>query len=172
MYTVDPSLDTKDLLADRAFYAAVSPDGQRVAFMMHTADPWEEIAIINIGGSGQTRLTDDPERTSCWFPTWSPDARQIAYRCARAGPSGISIDLCVVDADGGEPELLIPTGTVPSVEDCAWSPDGRYVVCDALSVTPNLLYSGPHCEHCDTAAAGGIHAILVTRQQPDRLSRP
>ena len=56
------------------------------------------------------------------FPDWSPDGRSITYE-SKQGPS---IDIWVVDADGGAPRNL--TGDWPGHDRYAtWTPDGRHI---------------------------------------------
>lgn len=58
-------------------------------------------------------------------PTWSPDGRQIAYACtADAQAAGRISDVCVVNADGSDPRLLV-RGTALSPQ---WSPDGTRIL--------------------------------------------
>jgi len=55
---------------------ALSPDGQRVAFMSDRDGNWE-IYVINSDGSGLRRLTDNAAQDG--LPVWSPDGRAIAF---------------------------------------------------------------------------------------------
>lgn len=61
---------------------ALSPDGQRIAFMSRQAGNWE-IYVVNADGSNPQRLTDSP--TDDGLPTWSPDGRLIAFVTNREG---------------------------------------------------------------------------------------
>lgn len=62
---------------------SISPDGKRVAFMSNRNDNWD-IYVVNIDGSGLTRLTTDDARDG--LPTWSPDGKAIAFVSNRGGP--------------------------------------------------------------------------------------
>jgi len=55
---------------------ALSPDGQRVAFMSRQDGNWE-IYVVNIDGSEIQRLTDNAAEDG--LPTWSPDGRVLAF---------------------------------------------------------------------------------------------
>ncbi|MBN1220214.1 MAG: PD40 domain-containing protein [Anaerolineae bacterium] len=61
---------------------ALSPDGQRIAFMSLQEGNWD-IYVINADGSNRRRLTTNPARDG--LPTWSPDGRAIAFATDRDG---------------------------------------------------------------------------------------
>jgi TolB protein len=67
-----------DLEQDTA--PALSPDGQKIAFMSRRDGNWE-IYLINTDGSNLQRLTDDPAEDG--LPTWSPDGRVLAFVSSR-----------------------------------------------------------------------------------------
>ena len=69
-----------DLNEDTA--PAISPDGQKIAFMSRRDGNWE-IYIINTDGSDLERLTDDPADDG--LPTWSPDDNVVAFVSDRGG---------------------------------------------------------------------------------------
>lgn len=61
---------------------ALSPDGQKIAFMSNRDGNWE-IYVSNTDGSGMQRLTDDPANDG--LPAWSPDGQVIAFVSNRGG---------------------------------------------------------------------------------------
>ena len=61
---------------------ALSPNGQRIAFMSRRDGNWE-IYIVNADGSGLRRLTENSAQDG--LPTWSPDGRAIAFVSNRGG---------------------------------------------------------------------------------------
>ena len=61
---------------------ALSPDGQKIAFMSRRTGNWE-IYVVNTDGSDPQRLTDNPGDDG--LPTWSPDSQAIAFITNREG---------------------------------------------------------------------------------------
>ena len=99
---------------------AISPDGRRIAF--HDSLPREELFVAGIDGSGLKQLTDDGFKDR--VPVWSPDGRRLLFYSNRGG----SYEAWLIDADGGEPERVLPPGLDPVIVP-VWSPDGRKVAC-------------------------------------------
>jgi Tol biopolymer transport system component len=88
-----------------------------------------EIYIMNVDGSGQTRLTNNA--VSDYQPAWSPDGTRIAFASLRDNPppeNGLCMLFCVyqiyiMDADGANQTRLTDLpGQRP-----AWSPDGTRI---------------------------------------------
>ena len=75
--------------------------------------------VMNGDGSGQTRLTDDPEFDS--NPTWSPDGTMIAFDSFRTGRAQVY----VMNADGSDVRQL--TFECDSSFGPVWSPDGGWI---------------------------------------------
>ena len=78
-----------------------------------------DIYVVNVNGSGSTRLTWDPAEE--FDPAWSPDGSKIVY--SRFTDS--RFQLWVIDADGTNTMQL--TDADASAFDAAWSPDGRKI---------------------------------------------
>src|SRR5437588_5946021 len=76
-----------------------------------------DIYVMNADGSGQTRLTSDPNDDRA--PVWSPDGSRIAFQSLR---NGVNYQVYVMNADGSNQLNISNDGfndTQPS-----WSPDG------------------------------------------------
>jgi Tol biopolymer transport system component len=97
---------------------AWSPDGQRVAFSSYRDGNWE-IYVVNVDGTGLTRLTDQPE--SDFSPTWSPDGKHVLFASRRRGDA----DLFTADIETGTPNQL--TKGELDEYDPAWSPNGEWI---------------------------------------------
>jgi dipeptidyl aminopeptidase/acylaminoacyl peptidase len=101
----------------------ISPDGQRVAFVITTLSEEKDqylsnIWIIDTAGGEPRRFTTGPKRDT--KPRWSADGTHLAFLSEReAHPKA---QLYVMPAAGGEPTRLtnLPNG----VMHYAWSPDG------------------------------------------------
>jgi Tol biopolymer transport system component len=92
-----------------------SPDGRRILFRSRVK--MVEIYVINLDGTGLTRLTDDPGEEAT--PSWSPDGKKIAFSRRENG----HLDIHVIDADGrNDIRLTFNNGHHPE-----WSPDGRRI---------------------------------------------
>jgi eukaryotic-like serine/threonine-protein kinase len=92
-----------------------SRDGQRAAYISY---PEATLWRSKIDGSERLQLSFAPMEAR--LPRWSPDGKHIAFVAAVAGqPSRI----CLVSAEGGTPQPLMPQGD-PQV-DPEWSSDGN-----------------------------------------------
>jgi TolB protein len=107
-----------------------SPDGRRIVFTSHpvTDDPQisnlTEIYVINVDGTGLTRLTFNAEEQRA--PSWSPDGSRIVYMCRIGGGAGTAVEICTMNADGSDRRQL----TNNTVFDATptYSPDGQQIV--------------------------------------------
>jgi TolB protein len=112
-------------------------EDERIVFVS-TRDGNAEIYVMNVDGSGQTRLTyhesDDVEAS------WSPDGKQIVFVSARDGRR----HLYTMNADGSQLSRL--TDTPFSEHNPEWSPNGRYIAYDVYqedSYRINIWMSKP-----------------------------
>jgi Tol biopolymer transport system component len=93
---------------------AWSPDGARIAFASGRSGT-SDIYVMNADGTETTRLTSTDENDA--HPTWSADARTIAF--TRAG------DIYAMSADGSSPRRI--SDVLVEESDPAWSPDGNWI---------------------------------------------
>jgi TolB protein len=103
-----------------------SPDGERIAFMRN-ADGFPSIYVINADGANLRRLTRTGLSADT-APTWSPDAELIAF--LRDEDQEGNYNLCIMDANGTDPHLLVEGGydfstVLPPAP--VWSTDGQNI---------------------------------------------
>ena len=79
-----------------------------------------EIYTMNLDGSEQRRLTDNPERDG--YPAWSPDGSRIAFYAYH----GATWSIHMMDADGGNRGRLTEVSGARHNAP-AWSPDGTRI---------------------------------------------
>ena len=119
------------------------------------------------------------------YPAWSPDGSQIAYVSTASG----GVDLFVMDADGGNSQLLTinsQQSTVNSqrVASPSWAPDGEMIVFSGGDSDSSNLYvysmgSGEVRQITDSELADlepdwseNGRFILFTRHQPTGTTEP
>jgi dipeptidyl aminopeptidase/acylaminoacyl peptidase len=108
----------------------ISPDGQRVAYVVTRIDKEESayrsaIWVAPLDGSEEPRQFTSGERND-GSPRWSPDGRWLAFVSNRDGEEKKAKgQLYVLPAHGGEPRKL--TDGKESVESIAWSPDSSRI---------------------------------------------
>lgn len=100
----------------------VSPDGDRVAFVVSRPDLEEDRYVSEIwlrDGAGARRFTTGGNDAS---PRWSPDGTRLAFLRKVEDRS----QLAVIPTDGGEPRILtdFPLGALGVA---SWSPDGSRI---------------------------------------------
>lgn len=100
-------------------YAALSPDGSKIAFYAYDDLSIWSIYVMDIDGTNRQRLTNRPGRLDA-APTWSPDGTQILFGSTFNEES----DIWVMNADGSNLKKIEGV----SGESPSWSPDGSQIV--------------------------------------------
>lgn len=108
-----------------------SPDGKYIWFNSVRTGRMQ-VWRMKANGKRQTQMTFDQDVNS-WFPHISPDGKNvvyIAYHAEDLAPdahlANMNVQLRMIPADGGEPEVLIDFfGGQGSLNVNSWSPDSR-----------------------------------------------
>jgi Tol biopolymer transport system component len=107
-----------------------SPVGKKIAFIRkNRANPDQsnptsaEIYVVNVDGTGLTRLTTNSEEER--GPAWSPDGKRIVYSCRQGIRGGNTLEICVMKVADRSVKKL----TDNDVADLSphWSPDGKKI---------------------------------------------
>jgi len=123
---------------------ALSPDGKRVAFVVHSMDRVQNenhaaIYLLHLDEQGHPcgeprQLTAGVKNDSS--PAWAPDNRHLLFLSDREEKN----QLWLIDSDGGEASRL--TSMLYGVSEAVWSPDGQWIAFTAsasLSDDDDLL---------------------------------
>ena len=116
-------------------HPAVSPDGQRIAFVSARAERNPEIYMMNAGGSGQIPLIPNGAALDMRPAdlAFSPDGQRIAFSSDNDG------EIYVVNADGSGLSNL--TNSPASTDsDPSWSPDGQRIAFTSASAGVSKIY--------------------------------
>jgi Tol biopolymer transport system component len=172
----------KPLISD-AINPALSPDGQRLAFVKLDLQTGLGQLMLGDAVGAQAHPIDGPEApfAAVLAPRWSPDGKQLAFAASEGAPMsgagegtlrplldrvlgiqvaeahGLPVDLWVVDANGDGLRKLTNQG----LDDprAAWSPDGgrvAYTVGIASGVMILDVASGQEQRLTDQGDYGGI----------------
>jgi Tol biopolymer transport system component len=113
----------------------ISPDGSKILFSSDLEGGVFHIYLVNVDGSGLTKLTDDP--AGDFSPRWSPDGKRIAF--SRTGA------IYVMDSDGSNVRKVTEPESEATAAPCkaggflgGWSPDGERLTFYAASATRSL----------------------------------
>ena len=125
---------------------ALSPDGNRIVF-----EALNQLWVMDIGGKPRQLTNGNYYKQS---PAWSPDGKQIAYSCDKAGTA----DIYILDV-ATKSERRVTTLADSAEIEPAWSPDGKKLAFqkDAATYTVDL-------------ASGEIKEAVKATYEPGRAS--
>jgi len=133
---------------------ALSPDGNRIAYVSAVALGGYEQWVVDLDGANPTRLLVQ----SGTLEDWSPDARYVAYTGGTSRDLWDTDQLWIVGADGTEPTKLTHKGRF-----AGWSPDSARV---AYAVTTDIHrqdeYSADPLGELWTADPNGANPTRLT----------
>jgi Tol biopolymer transport system component len=126
-----------------------SPDSQHVVYDAYPSPPNGQIFMINRDGTGTTQITSGVDANDA-SPCWALDGR-IAFSRWQLIQTGFISNFFVMDADGSNLHAVTNTTTVKL--DCAWTPDGNYLLYDEAvncqapdsCITLSERFTSPDC---------------------------
>lgn len=108
---------------DRVMGADYAPNQDRLLLIKDTGgDERSQMYVLSGDGSSVHSLCHCPQAIQSGV--WSPDGKKVAFQSNKRNPA--FFDLYLVDAEGGEPELLLEQNGTNNV--VSFSPDGRYLL--------------------------------------------
>jgi tricorn protease-like protein len=115
------------------FHPNWGPDGRIAAASFNTTtSTFFQIFVMNADGSGRAQVTNDP--AGALIPTWSPDARRIAFTSERDQQG----EIYAINPDGtGEARL---TNSPGEDQPGAYSPDGTKIIFTSMRDGNQQLY--------------------------------
>lgn len=114
------------------FPGPLSPDGQRLVFMLNPFDGAgpKELMILSVR-DGSTKSLRKPTGTVT-TSAWTPDARYVVYGQPKDDAGNRSNELWLVDTTGGQPR---PVGILhQGIQGVAVHPDGKHLA--YVTMTP------------------------------------
>ena len=134
--------------------ARMSPDGRHVCVSLYTVGGTSDLWIYDVARRIRTRFTFDPSNDDTGV--WSPDGRRIAFASNRMGPAAVFIKR----VGGATSEKLLYKADVP-LYPSDWSPDGRYLICNALDSSTVDIWAIPLAGQQEPAAL--LHTKYLER---------
>lgn len=135
---------------------SLSPDGRYVVYAWPDEDGVNDLFVLAVDGSRETRLAAHPANDR--WPFWTPDGRRIVFLSERSGRT----DIWSIEMDGGqaagEPVLIRP-GVGPQVRPLGFVDDG------ALMYQQSIAQSDVHVARMDWERA----TVTEARRLSDRF---
>jgi Tol biopolymer transport system component len=105
-----------------------SPDGTRLAFVSR-----QEVYVMDAGGRNVRNISNS--EGADWFPSWSPDSRQITFVSHRDGNQ----EIYVADLEANRLRNITNNSANDSLP--AWSPDGTTIAFHSQRENEYSLYT-------------------------------
>jgi dipeptidyl aminopeptidase/acylaminoacyl peptidase len=164
-----------------------SPDGREIAFTrVDGPAAWStnsDLYVVPVGGGPARKLTTNPANDS--YPRFSPDGRFIAFRAA-SSPGYEADRRCLWLYDRRGHRYVNLTGKLDrSIENLAWSPDGKtlyfdteeegfraiYAIAPAAGAVARRLVGRRYMEGFGVAPDGTIVYVAQAAHRPPELYR-
>ena len=121
---VETYLWTSDDDVEGNNYFRFSPDGTKL--LVGDGSNGEQFCVMNTGGTGYLRLTDDVlGEVAKWF-NWAPDGRQVVYvsNCIDIDGEGYRGHLRTVNVDGTNRQYIVTAEPEYCIKDPDWGTSG------------------------------------------------
>ena len=140
-WQIIPEDKNRDTLWLWPYYAGnrVSPDGTMIVSSAMTSKdtsssspnfPRFKLWKNAIDGTESEQITNKQGSYADIYPSWSPDGKRIAFLRGQitngGGEDFDRTDICIVDASGGEPEILLSSSS-KYILSPLWSPSGEMI---------------------------------------------
>ncbi len=141
-----------------------SPDGQRIAFVVHEREEYPLSAIYTVrpDGSELTRIS-----TAASGPAWSPDGSRIAVVVPEDEDENgeYELSLYIFSADGSGPDTpdIVILLTYPWVGSLSWSPDGSEILLQDIPIANELIRLDPASYSSDSLPTSSFTSIGLNR---------
>jgi Tol biopolymer transport system component len=127
---------------------AISPDGQRLAFLVQRRG-LTQLYLTNADGSGARRVAAELEARGA--PAWSPDGQWLAVAAIRDGEP----HLFKIPVGGGTPLPLVMEYST----DPIWSPSGQFLVYSGADVGTTFSVKAVNAD----GAPHNLTKLILTR---------
>jgi dipeptidyl aminopeptidase/acylaminoacyl peptidase len=142
----------------------LSPEGQWVAYVVHTANLKEdknERQIWMVAAAGGEAIPLTAKSVNSSRPRWSPDGKYLAFLSSRG--ENAKTQVWTLDRRGGEAQQW--TETIQGVESFDWSPTGHKLVLVLRDPSPEDLAAAAKLKEGEKPAPPKPRPWVIDRQQ-------
>jgi serine/threonine protein kinase len=158
---------SQKLLTGIDSFAAVSPDGRRLAFVRNRPGNGSAIMVANADGSDEREIVVREFPGYFLSAAWSPDGNRVACVGGRRDDEGFYADVVEISAEGGEPRPLTHRRW-DEIRGITWFPDGSGLIIASDQIW-QLSYPGGE-ERRVTTDLNNYHGLSMTKDSTALVS--